>query len=104
LVVDEARAQDLQDRSSGLRLGDQALAQDVYTDLRDQVINSPERWHDVDVDVSLSPWNAGPAAGSGSMFVATVRWEYRVVPVQSTMRFACVSSSTSTASCFATKV
>jgi hypothetical protein len=77
----------------GLRLGDQALAADAYTDLRDQVIRSPERWHDVDIDVSLSPWSAGPAAGRGSMFVATVRWEYRVVPAQSTMRFACVSTS-----------
>jgi hypothetical protein len=74
-----------------LRLGDQALARDVYTDLRDQVIRSPERWRDVDVDVSLSPWTAGPVAGRGSMLVATVRWEYKVIPAQSTMRFACVA-------------
>lgn len=74
-----------------LRLDDQALAKDAYTDLRDQVIRSPERWRDVTVDVSLSPWAAGPTAGRGSMFVATVRWEYKVVPSQSTMRFACVA-------------
>jgi hypothetical protein len=75
----------------GLRLGDQELAQEVYTDVRDQVISSPERWHDVDIDVSLSPWTAGPTVGRGSMFVATIRWEYKVVPAQSTMRFACVA-------------
>ncbi|MBP2322647.1 hypothetical protein JOF56_003032 [Kibdelosporangium banguiense] len=74
-----------------LRLGDQALAHDLYTDLRDQVIRSPERWHDVDIDVSLSPWAAGPKAGLVSMFVATVRWEYKVVTTGSTVRFACVA-------------
>jgi len=75
----------------GLRLEDQALAHDVYTDLRDQVIRAPERWHDVDVSVTLSSWEKGPASGRGSMFVATIRWEYHVTPAASTMRFACVS-------------
>lgn len=75
----------------GLRLEDQVLAHDVYTDLRDQVIRMPERWHDLDVSVTLSPWEKGPATGRGSMFVATIRWEYRVTPASSTMRFACVS-------------
>jgi hypothetical protein len=75
----------------GLRLGDEHLAHDVYTDLRDQVIQAPEHWHDVDVSVTLSPWAQGPATGRGSMFVATVRWEYRVAPASGTMRFACVS-------------
>lgn len=75
----------------GLRLGDEQLAADVYTDLRDQVIQAPERWHDVDVSVTLSPWMKGPATGHGSMFEATIRWEYRVTPASSTMRFACVS-------------
>jgi hypothetical protein len=75
----------------GLRLGDEALAADAYADLREQVIRSPERWRDVDVSVSLSPWTAGPSTGKGSMFVATIRWEYRVRPASTTMRFACVS-------------
>jgi hypothetical protein len=70
----------------GLRLGDQALAHDVYTDLRDQVIRAPERWRDVDVSITLTP-----ATGHGSMFAATIRWEYRVVPATRTMRFACTS-------------
>jgi hypothetical protein len=75
----------------GLRLENQALAHDVYTDLRDQVIQAPERWRNVDASVTLSPWEKGPATGRGSMFVATIRWEYRVTPASSTMRFACVS-------------
>ena len=74
-----------------LRLGDQALAHDVYTDIRTQVIRAPERWHDVTITVNLTPWTAGPATGHGSMFVVTLRCEYRVTPASSTMRFACVS-------------
>lgn len=75
----------------GLRLGDQALAHDIYTDVRTQVIRAPERWHDVTITVELTPWTAGPATGHGSMFVATLRWEYRVTPASPTLRFACVS-------------
>ena len=74
-----------------VRLGDADLAADAYKDLRDQVIRAPERWHDVDISVSLAPWEKGPATGRGSMFVATIRWEYRVDPTSATMRFACVS-------------
>lgn len=77
----------------GLRLDDQSLAQDVYTDLRDQVIRAPERWHDVNISVEIAPWASGPTAGRGSMFVATLRWEYRVVPITATLRFACVSDA-----------
>ncbi|MFI5558528.1 hypothetical protein ACIA2T_04550 [Amycolatopsis japonica] len=75
----------------GLRVGDSELARDAYADLREQVIRSPERWRDVDVSVTLSPWAARPATGNGSMFVATIRWEYRVSPASATMRFACVA-------------
>jgi hypothetical protein len=74
-----------------LRLGDQALAHEVYADVRDQVIRANERWHDVDLSVTLSPWGSGPRSGRGSMFVATIRSEYRVEPASATMRFACVS-------------
>jgi hypothetical protein len=41
-------------RPLGLRLGDAALAHDAYTDIRNQVIRAPERWHDVSVSVELS--------------------------------------------------
>ncbi|ABW12085.1 hypothetical protein Franean1_2656 [Parafrankia sp. EAN1pec] len=54
-----------------IQLGDQALADDLYTDLRRQVAASTERRRDTRVSVSLTPWAKGPAAGAGSMFVAT---------------------------------
>lgn len=74
-----------------LRLGDAELARDAYDDLRKQVIRSPERWRNVDVSVSLSPWEGGPAEGKDSMFVATIRWEYEVKPTESTLRFVSTS-------------
>ncbi|MEV6717275.1 hypothetical protein AB0M48_35190 [Lentzea sp. NPDC051208] len=74
-----------------LRLKDKQLAKDLYTDVRDQVINAAERWRDVEVSVSLRPWAGGPAFGHGSMFVATVRWEYKVRSASPTLRFACVA-------------
>jgi len=75
----------------GLRLDDQALAEDAYRELRDQVIRAPERWHDVDISVVLHPWSGGPSTGKGSMFEATIRWQYRVTPSTPALRFACVS-------------
>lgn len=77
--------------SLAIQLGDRALAEEVYGDVRQQVISATERWHDLHVSVSLSPWEQGPAVGSGSMFVATVRCEYEVIPGSPVMRFACVS-------------
>lgn len=74
-----------------LRLGDHALAVDAYTDLRDQLVQATERWHDVKASIALSPWDGGPTTGTGSMFVATIRWEYRVRPATPTVRFACVA-------------
>jgi hypothetical protein len=74
-----------------LQLGEEALARGLYTDLRDQIVRLPERRYDMDVAVALAPWPDGPASGSGSMCVATVRTEYRVVPVGPVMRFACVA-------------
>jgi hypothetical protein len=70
----------------GLRLGDQELAHDAYTDLRDQVIAAPERWHDLRITVHLIPDTS--AVSSRPMFVATVRREYQVTPVVATLRFA----------------
>lgn len=75
----------------GLRLGDRQLASDVYTDIRAQVVAAPERWKNLHASVSLAPAATGPASGHGSMFVATVRWEYRVKPANDTLRFASVA-------------
>jgi hypothetical protein len=75
----------------GLRLGDSELAAELYAETRNQVIRSPERWHDVEATVLLTPWDGGPVTGPGAMFVATIRWEYRTTPANPTLRFACVS-------------
>jgi len=75
----------------GMQLGDATLAHDMYKDVRRQVVTAAERWHDVRVSISLSPWSDGPPTGRGAMFVATIRRSYRVVPSGPIMRFACVS-------------
>lgn len=74
-----------------LQLGDRELASDAYTDLREQVLRSSPRWYDTRVSIVLSPWDEGPATGQGSMFVATIRWEYHVVPDNPLVRISCVS-------------
>lgn len=38
-----------------LRLGNRAFASEVYADVRDQAVRTPERWLDVDVTIRLSP-------------------------------------------------
>lgn len=73
------------------RFHDRELASDTYADLYEQVVRTEERWRDVRVDVVLTPWENGPASGKGSFYVATVKWEFRVKPTNSIMRFACVS-------------
>ncbi len=73
-----------------LRLGDRQLAEEIYTDLRDQAIRAPERWYDVDVSVRLSP--AGERNSSRvPLFEVLIEWEYTVAPTHPTQRFACVS-------------
>lgn len=73
------------------QLGDEDLAADVYADLRQQVIQSPERRHNYTIAVDLAPWDESSRADAPAMFVATVHCEYRVVPTNPIMRFACVS-------------
>jgi hypothetical protein len=74
-----------------VQLGDERLAHGLYADLREQLIRMPERRHDMDLSVALAPWTQGPQSGSGAMFIATIRTEFRVRPVYPVMRFACVS-------------
>jgi hypothetical protein len=73
------------ENSLGIRLGDAELAHDAYADLREQVVRAPERWRDAQVSVALAP------SPDSSMFVATVRWEYRTIPRLPMLRFSCVS-------------
>jgi hypothetical protein len=74
-----------------VRLGDEALAADVYADLHRQVVRAPERWRDARASVTLSPWSDGPTDGPDAMLVATVSWEYRTTPASAQRRFTCVS-------------
>jgi hypothetical protein len=74
-----------------IQLGDRALAHDLYADLREQLIRSPERRYDMEISVALAPWTGGPVDGKGATFVATIRTEYLVVPVNRVMRFTWVS-------------
>jgi len=90
LVSSETRDR-IAEHCLGIQLGDEAMAHDLYTDLREQIIRQPERRYDMDLSIALAPWSDGPACGDGAMFVATVRTAYRVIPVQPVMRFACVS-------------
>lgn len=53
--------------------------------------SAKERWRDLDISVALTPWEGAASSGRPPMFVATVRWEYRVVPTSPLMRFSCVS-------------
>ncbi|MFF5498948.1 hypothetical protein [Streptomyces aquilus] len=75
----------------GIQLGDKELAADAYQDLKEQIIGARQRWEDAHVSVALTPWKNGPATGNGSMFVATVTWEYRFIPSSPVLRFSCVS-------------
>jgi hypothetical protein len=74
-----------------IQLGDHELARDAYSDLREQVLRARPRVYDARVSAVLSPWTGGPESGAGSMFVATIRREYRTVPGSPVMRLACVS-------------
>jgi hypothetical protein len=75
----------------GIRLGDKELAADAYRDLKEQIIGARQRWEDAHVSVALAPWKKGPASGNGSMFVATISWEYSFTPSSPVLRFSCIS-------------
>lgn len=85
---------DLATNALSLRLGDAYFAREIYTDLRDNAIRAPERWHDVDVRIRLSSMDerntSSPRVGLPA-FAVTVTWEYTVVPSHSLKKFACNS-------------
>lgn len=74
----------------GLRLGDAQLGQELYQDLRDQALRSPERWHDVRVDATLGIPRVRSEAPN-PFFDLLVRWQYTVVPRHQVRRFVAVS-------------
>lgn len=72
--------------SLALRLGDEQFAREVFTDIRDQAVNAPERWHDMTLDVDLSPLPDHP-----EYFAVTIRREYTTIPAFARRTFACTS-------------
>lgn len=81
---------DLATNAMALRLGDEQFARELYADIRDQVINAAEWWHDVKVNVRLSTAVERSAKGA-PLFDVTVEWQYTTVPSYSLRQFACVS-------------
>lgn len=77
-----------------VRLKDTQLADDIYTDLRKQIVSATGRRYDAYVSVSLTPWDKGPRAGLGSMFIATIRWDYRTRSLPALLRFSAVADHT----------
>jgi len=79
----------------GLRLKDPDFAREIYQGVRDQVINSPEKWHDVDVAIRLSSIEERNAKGvprvGGPAFDVTITWAYTVIPSSPVHKFACTS-------------
>ncbi|UGT62859.1 hypothetical protein [Nocardia asteroides] len=88
--------------SLALRLGDATFADEVYRDIRDQAVRAPERWHDVSVEIRLSPLPGIPGgstfgapqnlAAGNALFGVSVRWEYSVTPKHHTRHFAVVAN------------
>jgi hypothetical protein len=76
--------------SLAIQLGDQDFAEEVYDDLKQQVITAGERREDLSVHITLSPWVPSRQT-SEPLFVATARWEYTVVPTSPLRRFTSVS-------------
>ena len=71
--------------SIALRLGSKDFAQDIYSDLKQQAVDAPERWTNASVDITLSPHK-----DNDEFFDVTIRWEYTTTPSFATRQFTCV--------------
>ena len=83
--------------SLALRLGDKEFARELYTDIRDQAVQSVERWYDAKVAIRMSStgWSGMNAPQSATAdapgLVITVRQEYTTVPSHHMRRFVSTS-------------
>ncbi len=75
-----------------IRLGDASFASEIYDDLLNQAIGIPERLHDARISIRLS-MDTGTPKASPPVYVATVRWEYKLKPTYPTRRFVCLSDA-----------
>ncbi len=78
--------------SLALRLDDQSFAEDIFTDLKTQAIDSAERWVDASLSIDISPMSGADA--QADYLDITVRWEYTTTPAHPTRRFVCLSDKT----------
>lgn len=81
---------DIASNVMALRLGDDQFARELYAQIRDQGIQAPERWYDIEVSVRLSTAVERSSEGT-PLFDVTVEWQYTTVPSHAIRRFACVS-------------
>ncbi|WP_282777465.1 hypothetical protein [Nocardia sp. CC201C] len=79
---------DIISNSLALRLGDREFARELYADIRDQAVQSVERWHDAKISVRLSQPSG---SDDRDRLVITVRHEYTTVPASLVRRFVSVS-------------
>ncbi|MGZ9840099.1 hypothetical protein [Tsukamurella ocularis] len=85
------------ENSLAIRLEDEQFARELYQDIRDQAVQSTERWFETRVSLHLSPLGIPSGAAKGRptpttpMFVVTTTWEYTVVPAHAVRHFTCVS-------------
>ncbi|MBF6299093.1 hypothetical protein IU459_16305 [Nocardia amamiensis] len=82
--------------SLAMRLKDRELARELYTDIRDQAVQSIERWHDVKLSVRITTPTSNTAhavSTDPSGLVITVRQEYTTVPSGTLRRFVSVSDA-----------
>ncbi|WP_174186468.1 hypothetical protein [Nocardia barduliensis] len=81
--------------SLAMRLKDKEFARELYADIRDQAVQSVERWHDVKLAVRMNSVPATTMAKStdASQLIVTIRQEYTTVPSGSVRRFVSVSDA-----------
>ncbi|MFD3425319.1 hypothetical protein [Nocardia fluminea] len=82
--------------SLALRLDDREFAHELYADIRDQAVQSIERWHDLKISIRLSMLNriteGDPDSRPGlNNMVITVRHEYTTVPASPVRQFVSLS-------------
>lgn len=75
-----------------LRLGDTDFASEIYADVRNQAISSPERLHDARIAIRFTQPAEAERGRLPGLLVTTVRWEFLIRPVYATRRFVTVSN------------
>ena len=78
------------ENSLAKQFGSREFAADVYADLKAQLLRSTERWRNLRISASLSPWNE-PSGPTASMLAEAFRYDYHASNLGEILRFASVS-------------